>query len=81
VSGQLICVRDIEAAPPRYQATDEQLTEKANHDARIELPRSELGTNHCSNRAATRANILKDREKGHSLNASICRYFAISRNF
>src|ERR671920_1698175 len=34
----------------------------------------------CSNRAATRVNLLKGREKGHRLNASICRYFASSRN-
>ena len=34
----------------------------------------------CSNRAATRANLLKSREKRHGLNVLICRYFASSRN-
>jgi len=34
----------------------------------------------CSNRAATRVNILKTWEKHHSWNTLICRYFANSRN-
>ncbi len=34
----------------------------------------------CSNRAATRVNILKCREKRYRPNASICRYFVSSRN-
>ena len=34
----------------------------------------------CSNRAATRANLLKCQEKRQYTNTAICRYFASSRN-
>ena len=43
--------------------------------------RSTAGSSMCSNRAATRVNDLKAREKRHAGNTRFCSGFAISRKF